>query len=655
MKDLVSKVHGRFIGLYSCFSRLTVFSGDTSTMTAIDGTSNAPSGNEGKDSDEFQEDTCMTSSDQEDACVDSLVVKVQVLYLACLQTLVKMNPKSFHSEWPRLLGTVEHIKVELTGKDSLVPLTYFVVNGTSPRLRHAAAASISTLIEGPAQRAYLGLGEHDTSITSFISLSQSLGQIIVTNVDALTRCILSENDDMVCCSVIRALTTFLVGCSWNKISSRYLWSSIRVLHEKMGPRDGTNNELLFTCMHSLATLFSLKIAPPAGDLSAVQNAFRTSRGEFLSDTLASWVIQGRMKIKLEAILAIRGMVRLQLLSPQHMSVLYEAVVDQTDTILGYTSNSKQHSTVAERLQQQFVLVIGDLSSHILDEQGKSPCDITVVDICCRIIIPGIDHTSPRVRSASFTSLASLPPAFWDNTRISESVSSILVARCTKDSESTVRSSAMRAYGSWVQSMDIERLIHDEDILTTLRTGLQDSVLAVRIPCAVILEAVSCRLWQASMENLGMWKDRISGVLSFAGLLHTLLQCVCSDHDKVRVHGIHALGYLLGTKHRLTVDTSLMGSKEDWSETKSTSRVILDDAMARGSLAVQWASYEACRIILLTARLTDSTQDEHTWKHDSFIQSVVEDLQKQRDTIAIHEGDGTSRTRMLLDQALLEFS
>ncbi len=656
-KEKVEHIKSRFIVLYPQFTLLSLAStpGDKNIETIHDCPPNIwrPDSDAGL----WNQDSA-SCSDNEDACMETMVVKIHVLYLACLQTLVKMNPKAFHSEWPRLLGKMDTISNESIEKGGFAPLAYFVVHNPSPRLRHAAASSISTLIEGPAQRAYLGLGEDEKSIKSYISLSQSLGQTIVGNIQALSGCILSETDDLVCCSIIRALTTFLVGCSWNKITHRYFWMSVQVLHRKIGmcrSSDDARNELLFTCLHSLATLFSLKIDSLADD-SWSEYLVDDGTDMFLSDTLATWASSGRLKVKLEATLAIRGMMRLKLLSSSRAIRLYPLVAHIHKELIVKNNKSKQYGAIAERLQQQLVLFVGDMAPYIHLHVDASP-SITMKDVCMSIIIPAAHHTSPRVRAASFVALTNVPSEFWNHADMPEDISSILLEASTTDSESTVRSSAMKAYGARVQYMDIIQVVRD--VHAPLQAGLFDSVLAVRIPSAVILEAVSNRLWQSSMEHLTDWKDSRSGLASSVSLLAEYIPKACTDHDKVKVHGIHALGYLIGTRYRTTSIKSL--HHEDDDTLQSTLLGILEASVAEGSLAIKWSSYEACRIILLTARLTASTQEgtdsyDTSWKYDPFLQSIVNMLQCQVDQSSQnHVEDGGSRSRVLLDQALVEFS
>jgi hypothetical protein len=71
-------------------------------------------------------------------------------------------------------------------------------------VRHAAAATLGTLLEGPAQRAYLAVAEarqtHRPAVRGFITLSSSLGQSLIWLHQALDVALEGERDGMVVCS-----------------------------------------------------------------------------------------------------------------------------------------------------------------------------------------------------------------------------------------------------------------------------------------------------------------------------------------------------------------------------------------------------------------------------------------------------------------------
>ena len=347
--------------------------------------------------------------------------------------------------------------------------------------------------------------------------------------------------------------------------------------------------------------------------------------------------------------------RLTLLSSSHAARLYPLVEETRKALeLKATDNkSKQNGPFIERLQQQLVLFVGDLSPYIHSDSHFTT-DLSIHDVCTRIIIPAACHTSPRVRAAGFMSVVNVPSEFWDNGEISERIANIMIKACANDSESIVRSSSMKAYNSRIQCLDIVRVVREVQV--PLIHGLGDSVLAVRIPSAVILETVCNRLWQSSMEHLEIWRDNMSELVSCTNVLADFIPKACKDHEKVKVHGIHALGYLMGTRYRTTPGNSVY---DDHDILQSRYFDILETAMAEGSLAVQWASYESCRIILLSARLAASAQGETdrypSWKDDSLLQSLMQALQQQADHVSQHLEDGSTRSRMLLDQVLMEFS
>lgn len=110
----------------------------------------------------------------------------------------------------------------------------------SSHVRHAAAVTLSTLLEGPAQRAYLAVAEwkeaspHHTR--GFVPLSSILGQIIIGTHIALLSSLLWEHDGTVLLAVLRALSTLIVGSPYHRLSSALpvlsmncLWSKLAVV------------------------------------------------------------------------------------------------------------------------------------------------------------------------------------------------------------------------------------------------------------------------------------------------------------------------------------------------------------------------------------------------------------------------------------------
>jgi hypothetical protein len=624
--DLVKK---RFVEIYEPLFRLPPAS--CSTFTRHTGGGKGPSSQEINSAVDAQ-----IEDDSADDALHDIDSKIRVLYLICLQILVKINPKAFHSEWTLLLG--DGRQHQENGK--MFPLSYILKHDTSTQVRHAVAVSISTLIEGPAQRAYLRIGEKPTaSIKSFIRLSDVIGDMIIGNIQSLNACILSETSDIVCCALVRALNTFLVGCSWDKIPQEYFWASVSTLHKKLlrlvPDVEAANHTVLFSCLNSLSSILSavkMESTPLTEEKIGtwLTNIGDNGQGHTAMETVVYWYKQGRIKVKIEALAALRGLLRFQCHTSSFDSLCLWLIQDAQPRLAsqGSSKTDAQKRAMQERLQQQIVQLFGDII------RLEKSCDSRVISrIYGSILLPAATHQqSPRIRAASFSAISQSPRCPED-----PRLYSTILKSCLDDTDSTVRSSATRAFCTYVEAQDDDAtcsfiLQWREDIVHVLEKGFRDSILAVRIPCSHLLEIVSKHLWYSTVEQLGQWKTDVDTLSDLCDSLSSFIYQACMDHDKVKVESIHALGYLVGIRCRISSSSS---SLED-----SRSLETLDTCFDSGCKAVQWAACEASRIILLTAQLTQSLSTAR----------LVTMLCEKRGGIQ----DSTSRTRLLIDEALVSF-
>lgn len=557
--------------------------------------------------------------------------KFRVLYLACLQTLVKLQPKAFHGDWKDML--LQDTPTS-QGRVAKYTLTDAVACDPSSRVRHGAAAAISTLIEGPGQRAYLGIGEVRANITSFVSLSESLGRMIIANIDVLNRCILSETDELTCCSTIRALTTFLVGCSWNKMPHAPFWRSIETVHRRLiqsKNMTSSTNEVRQTCLASLAALFGLRIGltgEETGD--SLQDS---SSNCHVCDTLLYCIQYGKASAQLEATVALRGMVHLNLLKQGSIDALVSNVVYHVKPKIQSDRHIFDRKGIVERSTQQMILLLGDMMHQLVT-------DAVIHSICRDILTPAASHAAPKIRASGYTAIAQLPVSYWQQDAVH--AKECIMLTLTTDTESTARSSAMKAYSSMIKSTFMTspyNKIPNRDVWremsTTIQTGLDDTILAVRIPSATVLETVTQNLWQSTLENLSLWKNYLSEILDMCATLDDLALKASEDHEKVKVQGIHALGYLTGTRIRITPHTT---SEVD--PLHQSFEAILKTGIASKSLSTQWAVCDACKVIFLTSSVTQ-TQTVTSTNMQSLLQCLMH----------AHQTIENSRTRAIIEEVL----
>lgn len=605
----------------------------------------------------------------------------RVTYLACLQTLVKMNPTAFHADWPTLLGGelpsgARHLKSagSATNTSPTSCGLYVYLRDDSPKLRHAVAASISTLIEGPAQRAYLGMAAHlgglMERVKSFISLSEVLGRLVVENVEALRAAVAREEDEASCAAMVRAMTTFLVG-SWGekgkqigvrRMPGGVAWRCVAVLVQKVdnqggggalrhqgppgpdvpGGVTGEADELMSTCgvsakpsaamrvevvgvcLGSLASIFGTGGVPP--DNKDGEQCNESGLGDdrvcldidATLDVLVRCLTRERStRIKLEAAAALRGVLRWmgrqQQLSGGNShpdrriaNILTESMQErqaqreqrltplfiETKASLerakgtGASSLPKENSS-KERLTQQLVLLFGDLG---------------IVD--WELVNAAAKHPSARIRAAAFSCFFGahnpIPDTDW------EAYLNLAETHATEqdEKESTVRSSAVKAYlevltrqGRPADDAAALKILEEErSVFSIVSLSLKDSVLAVRINAAILAAEVASVLWQSCMEHLAdTWSGadkRQRGVYILCNLLKSVI-LACRDHEKVAVHSIRALGFLTGGVLRLEGSSSR--SLSDLSDDIVS---VLMDNMVRGMRVkkeLQWSCSEAIAV------------------------------------------------------------
>ena len=588
------------------------------------------------------------------ACSECTIARVT--YLSCLQTLVKMNPKSFHGDWPRLLGgssdgetrdsgeTTQRYSMNVNGNPrawSNSHALYAHLGDEAPKLRHAAAASISTLIEGPAQRAYLAMakvpGTGDRKVRSFISLSEVLGRMVAVNVEALRLAVAREGDDGACAAMVRALTTFLMG-PWSGNKGALAWSCLEVLLAKVDNKGRSRSEtdLAAACLGSLASIFGLNDLLHDGgnankkkDLNELQR-----RVDATLDVLVRCLAREKStRVKLEAAAALRAALRyrrnglnIQAEYSNHWSTastvhLLAPLVAETKAALVVASTAKrkenarekkEHSN-QERLIQQLVLLLGE-----------------VREADWQLVCSAARHPSARIRAAAFSCFASCINE--TNRDACLDLAEVHAAEAT-ERESTVRSSAVKAYLVAIvfQSMtpapaaantdshahDVNDAVHensengengDTDLTTYIMrdnnasrvvrfvaSSLNDSVLAVRINAAVLAADISANLWHSCMEHLtDVWRGtemRQRGIQVLSELLRSALDA-CRDHEKVAVHGIRALGYLVGGIIRLGGSRT----RPDVLEARADEIVsVIESCMARGKKELAWSCAEAATV------------------------------------------------------------
>ncbi len=300
----------------------------------------------------------------------------------------------------------------------ILTLAHPLLLDSSARVRHSAAVTLGTLLEGPAQRAYLAVAElgntaatttttttqqtQKQALRGFVPLSATLGSSVVGTHEALLRALADEQDSTVVVAILRALGTVLVGTPYSRLPPQLLPSCIETIrnllqkaqHAQQHDVSNSNlNSVYPTSVQfsvpllsgSLACLAAaLGVKPP---LPSVSEYLSNINGIALAQEIFSCISQygSFPAVQLEALMALRGLTQqyhgaVLLLWPDILHFASSSV----DTALhsgasgeGSTSNNGASSTSSsytqdggssgssprEKVVQQSILLLGDYLRH----------------------------------------------------------------------------------------------------------------------------------------------------------------------------------------------------------------------------------------------------------------------------------------------------
>ncbi|KAL4539160.1 hypothetical protein Ndes2526B_g02580 [Nannochloris sp. 'desiccata'] len=349
---------------------------------------------------------------------DIKLSRVRFLALACLQSLIKSDAKAMHPLWPLLLPEPDS---DLSSKAAVLsksgtntsPLTlaHPLHLDSSARVRHAAAVTLGTLLEGPAQRAYLAVAElanasaspqtqKQARVRGFVPLSATLGSIVVGTHAALLRALTTEQDNAVLVAILRALGTALVGTPYSRLPSPLLPNCVDTIrkilqkaqqqaqqHDSPNPPSASASTLQLTAVpllsSSLACLAAALGAKPP--LASLSEYLSNKNGLDLAQEIFACIMQyGNLPaVQLEALMALRGLTQQYHGAVGHMwgSMLHFAsssvqaasrssLGNDGSTIIHTKNNAPTSggigeggSSSREKVIQQSILLLGDYLCH----------------------------------------------------------------------------------------------------------------------------------------------------------------------------------------------------------------------------------------------------------------------------------------------------
>lgn len=336
----------------------------------------------------------------------------------------------------------------------------------SVRVRHSAAATLSTLLEGPAQRAYLAVAElrmpHGAGqpMRGFVPLSATLGGVVVGTHQALLRALRCEQDPTVLVAVLRVLCTALVGSPYARLPSDLLPSCMvgvgeilhraqQAQHDLAGAGVSTQTQwstLLSGSLSCLAAAFGVK--PP---LPSVAVFLATEgHGHGLSQEILSCAEYSMHSIvQLEAIMALRGLAQ-----QYHQEVLqfwtqFLDLATKSLAAAGSLEMGQNSATPGEKVAQQSVLLVGDY----LRKCGDSEEWTQGVESCINFALL---HDSPLIRAAGFGAVAGAAADSLAGLNKSTR-KALLLAACgaaERDEASPVRAAAAKALASLLAALPL---------------------------------------------------------------------------------------------------------------------------------------------------------------------------------------------------------
>jgi Domain of unknown function (DUF4042) len=342
-------------------------------------------------------------------------------------------------------------------------LAHALLLDSSARVRHSAAVTLGTLLEGPAQRAYLAVAElastvpQQQALRGFVPLSATLGNVVVGTHQALLHALKAEQDSAVIVAILRALGTCLVGTPYSRLPPALLPNSVDSIRHilqkaQQAPQQESNSSHSASAYHCSVPLLSgslaclaaaLGVKPPLPSLSMYLS---NKIGIDLAQEIFSCIVQygNYPAVQLEAIMALRGLTQQYHAAVQHLwtEILNFAF---TSLLAGITStSSSSHSGLddsssrshnngiveggpssREKVIQQSILLLGDYLRHSSssstggsDDQLESNIEVLslessrqsieqkwndAVEMCLYPVLE--QYESPLLQAAGFSAVA----------------------------------------------------------------------------------------------------------------------------------------------------------------------------------------------------------------------------------------------------------
>eukprot|EP00884_Botryococcus_braunii_P022235 jgi/Botrbrau1/8696/Bobra.0311s0011.1 len=256
-----------------------------------------------------------------------IYARLRIASLQAFQALGRSAGKRLHHLWPSLL-----VHPEGSAPDRHpATLADLILSDLDPKVRVCASSTLASLLEGPAQKAFLSMAESlppsAAPVRAFTTLSMSLGHMVVRLQRSLCRMVATESNLPALAAACRALATLLDQAPLSRLPRDLLVEAVEVasrryslLADPKAPVRKGDRQALGGVLILLASAFTTRepngllasrlcpvagIPPARGTPGEAQPLQDTLRG--LPATLLTAVVDGDPGQTLGALAALRGL------------------------------------------------------------------------------------------------------------------------------------------------------------------------------------------------------------------------------------------------------------------------------------------------------------------------------------------------------------
>ncbi|KAK9841733.1 hypothetical protein WJX74_011051 [Apatococcus lobatus] len=525
-----------------------------------------PAGESSSDSEAGDSDTGSISSLQEAASdAVSLAIRARLAVLGCIQAGARAWGRALHPFWIPLLSDVSstgpHASSSSSSSSSSVPISLMTVamDDPSAKVRAAASLTIASIMEGPAQRAYMGIAQTPPRLPvgkprSFTPLSASLASLATALHRGLQQAVRQDGDARAAAAHLHAIRVLVAATPYARLEAGLLPGTLQIvmrLLDSCRPEEveaGGQDWAAMRCngLACLATAFSL---PAAASLVSCSSESLPQPGQPLSKPLdAAELGMGRVSAahvvrmlleavqsgppgeQMEALTAMRGLARhcSLLLEPHHKGIICSAhsVVAATEAGQPVTEQMLAAAGQAVRMVAELTATDGLRSASSTSNSASSQLQRqSALELCQKAVL----HHSPIIRAAGFSligSSAPSPPA-WQIDSVADALTDVRAP--------PVRSAACKAAAHLLAGNQLEAT-EALKIMEGVAAASQDPTLSVRVPAATSLadSAAALQNHQASVALLGVAMPIMMAACLRLGV----------DHERVAPHGLRLLATLL---------------------------------------------------------------------------------------------------------------